>query len=95
MQKGEIFILTNKMHLIMADSLGTEDLLDPKYLQQQNTLLYTAFKFILHRQHTLCFPSNMGGRVEEKKKNNEVLCKSQKPHVVPSILSQLFRHFPY
>lgn len=27
MQKGEIFILTNKMHLIMADSLGTENLL--------------------------------------------------------------------
>lgn len=51
------------MDLIVADSLGTEDLLDTKFLQWQNTPLYMAF--IVHIQHTLYFPSKTAGRVEK------------------------------
>lgn len=77
------------MHLIVADSLGTEDLLDSKYLQWQNTSLYKAF--ILRIQHTLHFPSKTAWRVEVKEKK----INRSKPDVIKLILSQSFSNFIY
>lgn len=59
------------MHLIAANSLGTEDSLDAIFLYIQFLYKPLYMAFIVHIQH-MNFPSTTAGTMEEKKVTGQI-----------------------